>query len=200
MKGVTMNATLTFLFMIFCGLLLIVINKKLLMGKKRYIHAFNNIYEQLKCRHDIIPNLIDASSVYLSRDQAAITAVSCARQRAEAVLSAASANLDENSVSSLGAVETELNEALSNLQSVIKTYPELKKDKLIIDLMDILESSGNRVAYAKRNYNNSAVSYNEMRRAFPVNIVAGFLGHGRKAALLSFEDNTDVRMTSRILL
>lgn len=195
-----MDSILTFSVVIFCALLLIVINRKLLKGKKQYIHAFANIHDQLKCRHDIIPNLVDASKVYLKRDEAALCAVSSARLRAEAVLSAASANLDESSVSSLGAVETELNEALSNLQSAIQTYPELKKDKLISDLIDILDCAENRVAYAKHNYNNSARSYNEMRQSFPANIFASLLGHGKNAALLTFDDHAAVRITSRILL
>lgn len=195
-----MDSMLTFSLVVFCGLLLMLVNRKLLARKRQYTLAFGHIHDQLKCRHDIIPNLIDASKMYLRYDQEALAAVSSARLRAQAVLSAASANLDENSVSSLAAVETELNEALFNLQSVIQTYPELKKDKLILDLTDVLESVENRVTCARQTYNHFACSYNAARQTFPANILAGLLGHNRDAALLTFEDHNAVHMSSRILL
>lgn len=195
-----MEPLLAFLLFVFCMLLPVTVYKRLLAGRKQYLKAFSQIQIQLKRRHDIIPSLVDVSKNYLNHNQAVLKAVTSARVRAEAVLLAAAANTDESSLASLGAVETELNAALRRLQGVIGQYPELKADADIRRLIEVLDGAESRVAAARQAYNDSAASYNTMRQAFPANVLAGFFGHGRNAALLKFEDNTAGGISPRVLM
>ncbi|MCQ9325392.1 LemA family protein [Neisseria dentiae] len=195
-----MEPLLTLLLIVFCMLLPIMVYKRLLAGKRQYLKAFSQIQIQLKRRHDIIPSLVDVSKDYLNHTPAVLKAVTSARARAEVVLLAASANIDESSLASLGAVETELNAALRHLQSVIANYPELKSEPDIRRLIEALDNVESRVAAARQTYNDSAVSYNTMRQSFPANVLAGFLGHNRNAALLKFEDNTAIGISPRVLM
>ncbi|MDO4227366.1 MULTISPECIES: LemA family protein [Neisseria] len=195
-----MEPLLTLLLIVFCMLLPIMVYKRLLAGKRQYLKAFSQIQIQLKRRHDIIPSLVDVSKDYLNHTPAVLKAVTSARARAEVVLLAASANIDESSLASLGAVETELNAALRHLQSVIENYPELKSEPDIRRLIEALDNAESRVAAARQTYNDSAASYNTMRQSFPANVLAGFLGHNRNAALLKFEDNTAIGISPRVLM
>lgn len=195
-----MEPLLTLLLIVFCMLLPIMVYKRLLAGKRQYLKAFSQIQIQLKRRHDIIPSLVDVSKDYLNHTPAVLKAVTSARARAEVVLLAASANIDESSLSSLGAVETELNAALRHLQSVIENYPELKSEPDIRRLIEALDNAESRVAAARQAYNDSAASYNTMRQSFPANVLAGFLGHNRNAVLLKFEDNTAIGISPRVLM
>ncbi|MBF0803005.1 MULTISPECIES: LemA family protein [Neisseria] len=195
-----MEPLLTSLLIVFCLLLPIMVYKRLLVGKKQYLKAFSQIQIQLKRRHDIIPTLADVSKDYFNHAPAVLKAVISARARAEVVLLAASANIDESSLLSLGAVETELNAALRHLQSVIQSHPELKSDSDIRRLIEALDNAESRVAVARQAYNDSAVSYNTMRQSFPANVLAGLLGHNKNAALLKFEDNTAISISPRVLM
>ncbi|WP_373746406.1 LemA family protein [Neisseria dentiae] len=195
-----MEPLLTLLLIVFCMLLPIMVYKRLLAGKKQYLKAFSQIQIQLKRRHDIIPSLIDVSKDYLNHNPAVLKAVTSARARAEVVLLAASANTDESSLASLGAVETELNAALRQLQGVIANYPELKSEPDIHRLIEALDNAESRVAAARQAYNDSAASYNTIRQSFPANVLAGFVGHNRNAALLKFEDNTAIGISPRVLM
>lgn len=195
-----MEPLLALLLIVFFMLLPIMVYKRLLAGKKQYLKAFSQIQTQLKCRHDIIPSLVNVSKDYLNHNPAVLKAVTSARARAEVVLLAASANTDESSLSSLGAVETELNAALRQLQGVIANYPELKSEPDIRRLIEALDNAESRVAAARQAYNDSAASYNIIRQSFPANVLAGFFGHNRNAALLQFEDSTAIGISPRVLM
>ncbi|MDO4907653.1 LemA family protein [Neisseria sp.] len=195
-----MEPLLAFLLIVFCMLLPMTAYKRLLAGKRQCCKDFSQIQIQLKRRHDIISSLVDVSKDSLNHIPAVLKEVACARARAEAVLLAASANIDENSLSSLGEVETELNTALRRLQSVIGNSPELKSDPDIRCLIEALDNVESRVTAARQAYNDSAASYNTIYQSFPANVLTGFFGCDRNAAFLKFEDNTADSISSRVLI
>ncbi|MDO5073980.1 LemA family [Neisseria animaloris] len=194
-----MGPFLALLFVIACVIFPAVLYNRLVAGRNQYLNAFAQIQVQLKRRHDLIPNLIEAAKIYLNHERATLEAVTAARSRAESLLQAAAANPNVNSLTSLGAVETELNGALRNLQVTIEAYPELKADQNISQLTEALDTAENRVAFARQAYNDSVMFYNNLRQSFPTNMLAGFFGHKQDAALLKFEDNAVIQISPRIL-
>lgn len=76
----------------------------------------------------------------------------------------------------LADADAELQSALSRLLLVVENYPELKADSQYTALMDELAGTENRIAVARRDYNDAVNTYNQKLRRFPGNIYAGLFG------------------------
>jgi len=76
--------------------------------------------------------------------------------------------------------ENDLTSALSRLMVVVEAYPQLKSDKNFQALQDELAGTENRLAVARKRYNDAVRAYNVMLRQFPQNMVAGMFGFEKK--------------------
>jgi LemA protein len=63
---------------------------------------------------------------------------------------------------------------------IVENYPELTSLQNVRDLQVQLEGTENRVAQARRDYNEATTSYNRAVRAFPRSIVAGLFGFDKR--------------------
>ncbi len=72
-----------------------------------------------------------------------------------------------------------VNSALSRLLAIAENYPDLKANQNFIQLQDELAGTENRIAVARRDYNNMAREYNTLIRRFPTNIYANLFGFDR---------------------
>ena len=193
-----MNGWVIFLVLAVCAGVLVAVFNKLVAGKNQYLNALAQIQVQLKRRHDLVPNLVDTAKAYLEHERATLEAVTAARSRADALLQAAASNPSAGALASLAAVEAELSQALRGLQVTIEAYPELKADQNVAQLFEALDSTENRVAFARQAYNDAVMSYNNLRQSFPANVLAGFFGHTQDAALLQFEDAHAIAHSPRV--
>jgi LemA protein len=139
--------------------------------KGQTLNAWKQIDVQLKRRHDLIPNLVQAVKGAMEFERETLEAVIQARNQAVKVQADASPT---GGLKQLAAAEAVLGGALSRLAVVVERYPDLKATSNVTSLQEELTSTENRVAFARQLYNDTATSYNVKQQQFPWNLVAGF--------------------------
>ncbi|WP_444930025.1 LemA family protein [Microbulbifer sp. SSSA002] len=178
---------------------IISIFNKLVSLKNRSENAFAQIEIQLKRRHELIPNLVESARAYLNHERETLEAVISARSSAISDLKSAAQNpTNAAAIDKLGRTEGLLNGALSRLNMVIEAYPELKADQTLTELNEELNSTENRVAFARQAFNDCVTSYNIYKQSFPPVFLAGLFGHRADAKLLEFSDSETLQVAPRI--
>ena len=133
-------------------------------------NALKQIDVQLKRRHDLIPNLINAVQAAMDFEKDTLQAVIAARNGAVK----ASAGLDPQHVQASAAAEGQLTAALKQMMVVVEAYPDLKATANMGKFQEELSSTENKVSFARQLYNDTATLYNTRQQQFPTNLVAGF--------------------------
>src|SRR5947207_6321401 len=113
--------------------------------------AWSGIDVQLKRRHDLIPNLVEAVKGYMQHESGVLDNVT--RARAAAI----SAGGD---VAARAGAENALTQSLRSLFAVAESYPDLKANQNMLALQEELVSTENRVGFARQFYNDSVMEYN----------------------------------------
>ena len=135
-------------------------------GREKVDAARSNIDTVLQRRADLIPNLVSTVKALSSHELEALDKVTAAR----AAMVGAS-----NTADKLAANE-ELTTAINALVVSVEAYPEISSAKAYTSLMDELSGTENRIAVARRDYNNAVKTYNNKLITFPNNIIAGMFG------------------------
>ncbi len=149
---------------------LISANNNLVSMEANVDAALANIDTNLQRRADLIPNLVNTVKGYAAHEQDAIDSVTEAR----ASLAGAS------TVEEKAAADSALTTALNNLLVVVENYPDLKASANFTQLADELAGTENRIATARRDYNDAVQSYNTAIRKFPNSLIAGLFGFEKK--------------------
>jgi LemA protein len=147
--------------------------------RTRVQNAWAQIDVQLKRRHDLIPNLVEAVRGYMQHERSTLEAVTQARAQA---MAAAGASVQQRS-----AVESILSGALGNFLAIAENYPQLRAVGSVVLLQEQLTSTENRIAYARQFYNDEVMKYNTMQSTFPRNLFAGLLGFSQ-ASMFTLQD------------
>lgn len=155
------------------GLILVGVYNRLVTLNARADQAFADIDVQLKQRQDLIPNLVETVKGYAAHEAGTLEAVVAARN------AAASARTVEDKVQAEGV----LSGALRQLFAVAEAYPDLKANTNFLNLQDQLADLENKLAAARRFFNNAVAEFNAARRAFPAVLFAGMFGFGRDRTL-----------------
>lgn len=138
--------------------------------KGETLNAWKQIDVQLKRRHDLIPNLIEAVKGAMEFERDTLESVIQARNQAVKIQANASPT---GGVQQLAAAEAALSSALGKLNVVVERYPDLKATGNVGQLQEELTSTENRVAFARQLYNDTATTYNVKQQQFPWNLIAG---------------------------
>jgi LemA protein len=135
---------------------------------QRADQSFADIDVQLKQRQDLIPNLVETVKGYAAHERGTLDAVTAARAAA-----AGAHNVNER-------VEAEnmLSGALGRLFAVAEAYPDLKANTNFQQLQTELSDIENKLAAARRFFNNAVAEFNAARRQFPTVLFAGLFGFG----------------------
>jgi len=130
---------------------------------------------QLQRRFDLIPNLVKSVEGALTQERAIIGKVTDARTK---YASAASGN---DRVAAAGQLEG----ALSRLLVVVENYPQVASLQNVRDLQVQLEGTENRVAQARRSYNETVTDFNRAIRRFPRSIIAASFGFEKRTLFVA---------------
>jgi LemA protein len=145
-----------------------------LIGRRNRIdEALAQIQVQLKRRHDLIPNLVNAVKGYMQFEQKVLTDVTNAR--AQAVTAGA-----QGSVAQQAQAENMLTGALRSLFAVVENYPDLKSNQNVLSLQEELTTTENQISFSRQHYNATVLDYNTSIQVFPNVLLAGPLGFTRR--------------------
>ena len=145
-------------------------------------NKFSTIDTQLQRRADLIPNLVNTVKGYANQEKEIINPVTTAREKL----------VGANSVTAKAEADQELTNALSRLLVVVENYPELKSSQNFIQLSDELAGTENRIATARRDYNEAVKTYNLKIKKFPSNVMANMFGFGEKQYFEASEESKNV--------
>lgn len=134
---------------------------------------------QYQRRADLIPNLVNTVRGYADFEQQTLTQVVEARAKATSINLNAD-DLSPENIARFQEAQDQLSGSLSRLLVAVERYPDLKANQNFLELQAQLEGTENRIAVARRNFNQSVQSYNSNLRTFPNNVFAGWYGFERK--------------------
>jgi LemA protein len=176
-------------FLVLVLVYIIAIYNKLIALRNRFKNGFAQIDVQLQRRHDLIPTLVESAKAYLGHEKETLTQVIEAHNQAESARKSARNQPDNaGAMTALGRAEGLLSGSLANLYAVSEQYPELRANETIMQLMEELSSTENRVGFARQAFNDLVMDYNTYREQFPNNFIAGLLGNFKAAQQLDLED------------
>ncbi|HWA56433.1 MAG TPA: LemA family protein [Gemmatimonadales bacterium] len=153
---------------------------RLIALKNQVANAWKQIDVQLKRRHDLIPNLVNAVKGAMDFEKSTLEAVIAARNKA----------VSATGVAQVAKAEGELTQALGRLFALSENYPQLKATSNIQQLQEELVSTENKVGFSRQLYNDVATSYNTAQQQFPTNLVAG-MAKAAPAELWQIEDQAE---------
>jgi LemA protein len=119
----------------------------------------------LKRRYDLIPNLIETVKGYMKYEEKVLTEIVQARSRL--ISGDKSEAIDANNM---------ISQSLKSLFAVSEAYPDLKANKNFLLLQEELAGTENKIAYARKHYNEVVRQYNTKLEVFPSNIIASIFG------------------------
>ena len=195
--------TIIFLVIIFGAVFYIIaIYNSLVTARNQFKNAFAQIDVQLQRRYDLIPNLVESTKTYIKHERETLEAVIKARNQAQTAAKAAAAHPDDRqAVAALGTAESTLTGVMGRFFALAESYPDLKANQTIQQLMEELSSTENKVAFSRQFFNDAVMSYNNTREQFPNNVIAGPFnfqeaqlleietGEAKKAVKVSFNQN-----------
>lgn len=129
-------------------------------------NSWRQIDVQLKRRHDLIPNLVEAVKGYMQFERDTLTQVVEARAKAVSAPDQATRMAAENQITA----------GLGRLMAVMENYPQLKADENVLKLQEELTTTENQIAYARQAYNDVVLDLNNRVQTFPTNLIAGNFG------------------------
>jgi LemA protein len=165
--------------LLFAVLLVVGMYNKLVTLRNRFKNAWAQIDVQLKRRYDLIPNLVETAKGYLKHERGTLEAVIAARNAASSANTRVAADpANPEAMKALIAAEGTLSGTLGRLFALSEAYPDLKANQTMMQLMEELTSTENKVSFARQSYNDSVMVYNTQREVFPSNIIAGMFNFG----------------------
>lgn len=165
-----MGLVIVIIVVVVIALFLISLYNRLVKFRNNRENAFADIDVQLRQRHDLIPQLVDAVKGYMKHEEKVLTAVTEARANA----------MKATSINDKIQAENQLSAALGGLTVAVEAYPDLKASQNFMQLQEEISDVENKLAAARRYFNSATRELNNAVEVFPSNIVAGMFGFKRE--------------------
>lgn len=143
---------------------------------------WSQVENQLQRRADLIPNLVETVKGFATQEKEIFTQVADARARLAGA----------QSVGEAAQADQALTGALGRLLAIAENYPQLKSDANFRALQDELAGTENRIAVARKDYNDAVQVYNAKIRTIPTVLYARILGFGPKEYFQATEESKTV--------
>ena len=138
-----------------------------MVSKKETVDSsLSNLDVMLQRRADLIPNLVNTVKGYTSHETEIIDKITEARAKL----------VSANGIEEKSEANNELSSSLNALMVVVENYPDLKASENFTQLSDELAGTENRIAVARKDYNDAVKTFNTSIKRFPNNILAGIFG------------------------
>jgi LemA protein len=148
------------------GMLVVGAYNRLVALRQNVNEAFADIDVQLKQRQDLIPNLVETVKGYAAHERGTLDEVTQARAAA----------VGAGTMEQRAQAENVLTGALGRLMAVAESYPDLKANQNFLQLQGELADLENKIAAARRFFNNAVAEFNASIQRFPAVLIAGAFG------------------------
>ena len=138
--------------------------------RQRVNQSFADVDVQMKQRHDLIPNLVETVKGYAAHERGTL----------EAVIQARNTAMTAQGPAQQAAAENALTGALRQVFALSEAYPNLKANENFQQLQTELTDLENKIAAARRFFNNAVQEYNTGIQRFPAALFAGAFGFTEK--------------------
>jgi len=159
--------------------------------------AWGEVQNQYQRRSDLIPNLVATVQGYATQEKSVLVQVTQARAQATHVSVDASTVSDPAKFAQYQQAQNQLSGVLGHLLSITENYPDLKSNQNFLALQSQLEGTENRIAIARRDYNEAVRQYNTEIRTFPGVLWAGTLYRSAKE-MQSFAATTEAQAAPKV--
>ncbi len=150
------------------GLYLVSVFNRVVTLEQSVDGAWAQVENNLQRRGDLVPNLVETVKGYAAHEREVFESVAEARSRL-----AGAATPQEAIAANAG-----LSSALGRLLAIAENYPDLKANQTFVRLQDELAGTENRLAVARRDYNEQVRAHNTYVARFPANQAARLFGRG----------------------
>ena len=163
-------------FWIFIGIIVlavffvITIYNRIVALNQRADQAFADVDVQLKQRHDLIPNLVETVKGYAGHE----------KETLDAVINARNSAVGAQGPAAQGQAEGMLGAALGKMFALAEAYPDLKANTNFLELQRELSDVENKIAAARRFFNNAIQEFNTIIQQIPGNFVAPMGGFSKR--------------------
>lgn len=152
------------------GFFIVTIYNRMVALNQRADQAFADVDVQLKLRHDLVPNLVETVKGYAAHEKETFDAVITARNSA----------VSAQGPAAQGQAEGALGAALGRLFALAEAYPDLKANQNFLSLQTELSDIENKIAAARRFFNNAVQEFNTIIQQIPGNFIAPMGGFSKR--------------------
>lgn len=158
---------------------------------EKVVERWSQVENQYQRRYDLVPNLVNTVKGYAEHEKGLLEGVVEARSKATSMTLDVESMTAEQ-LSEYLKVQNELGSAIkTSIVAIGEAYPDLKASNNFVELQAQLEGCENRIAVARKDFNEAVRGYNLKVKRFPSNLVAGLFGFDQKAYFESKEAATE---------
>ena len=147
--------------------------KNQMVGKDQAVKAaWSEVDVQLERRADLVPNLVATVKGFTKEESTVFGDIANARA------GLLNAQGPEAKIAANGTLDS----AFGRLLALTENYPQLRSSDQFMRLQDELSGTENRIAVARKRYNDALQDYNTFVLQFPNSIWAGIAGFHQNSA------------------